>query len=275
MMSYFTDTYPDEIMYYILSRLYRDGDYTSREEFIKDVFGSDGKISSPLFMKRVEKILGNLPSHHAYSIDYFLNKHTILPALTPFITYDRFVYIKEKFLNLGSISDSILVAFENKQVSQENLVLRCCPNCAKQDVLKFGEPYLHRVHQFYDVLVCPHCKVWLIDITFPVTSAEEIMFFTLDETKLWEKEPRYVDDKDSIGNILWRYAIEIQWLLQQPVFKCNSRNIIDGYIQILIDRGFSNSKGTLKWREITREFKEFYSAKNCDFGTIYFLMIHV
>lgn len=71
-----------------------------------------------------------------YSVKYIMDNHSILPAITPFIYKQESIKLEEEIKSRGKYR--YLYTFNGYKI---------CPECFKNDVRKYGQGYLRRVHQ--------------------------------------------------------------------------------------------------------------------------------
>lgn len=121
--------------------------------------------------------------------------------------------------------------------------LRVCPQCARADMERFGEPYWHRVHQLPGVLACPvhGTAVYTTDVpTRPVGRHE---FLPLDLRLLAEAAPEPLDK--TMQPQAWVLARHLGQLLDYPL---DAPPVLDERLlnRDLSESGYLKNRGSLE-----------------------------
>ena len=99
-----------------------------------------------------------MPVNATYTVEELINNHTLFPYYAAFIPPDRAEEIIDlmrigngdiSYMKIGLISNSISL----------NEHFRFCPECFKEDIETYGEPYWHRIHQITGVFICSKHKI--------------------------------------------------------------------------------------------------------------------
>jgi len=164
MIGVFPEPYPDELLYSVFARYY------VRSGYAKYVF-----VAEDLFLKRsvrpsfeyypalkedvVSKLTANL------SFEKIILQHTMFPYHCRFLPKER----KEQAINsLISMDSSYhdLILFPKRKTTP---TMRYCPECVHDDRKQYGETYWHRIHQIWELKICPihHCN--LINTAFKLS----------------------------------------------------------------------------------------------------------
>ncbi|OLN30343.1 TnsD family Tn7-like transposition protein [Desulfosporosinus metallidurans] len=103
------------------------------------------------FPRNLDYLAERLPEKLFLTTDYFIANHTLLALFLPFLSLDE----REKILvEFRCASDRSEIGTRLLSPIVSTLV-RYCPTCLIEDFERFRECYIHRVHQYNFVTVCP------------------------------------------------------------------------------------------------------------------------
>ncbi|AHF08371.1 hypothetical protein DESME_01020 [Desulfitobacterium metallireducens DSM 15288] len=112
----------------------------------------------PHFPRNLNYLIERLTDNHSLTSDYLIQKHTLLALFLPFLSADVIVKLLSdvRHSNDGTkISTRMLPSIISKLIGY-------CPICLAEDYQRLGECYIHRVHQYDFVNVCPEHGAILI-----------------------------------------------------------------------------------------------------------------
>ena len=139
--------------------------YINYTFFAENIYVKKGTVPDIEFFNLLTKESLNVITKN-YSLDYLIKNHTMFNYYARFIGYEKrkkaykaMVKMEGGYYNLLSIP-----------VSKVKRYLRYCPECAKEDRLKYGETYWHRLHQMMGVNVCTKHKCYLVDSEVVISS---------------------------------------------------------------------------------------------------------
>lgn len=153
-----------------------------------------------------------------YSVETILANHTIYPYYAMFLTKQRQQEIlrdvvsngQALYTRLGMIAGSIC----------RKVGLYYCPECTKNDVEQFGEPYMHREHQLQGIYYCPHHEVQLRKYPVDTTSRIKYIRFELKNMNLSS-----IYKADPFAEISIHLSKQAYKLLQLPLHKFSREDI--------------------------------------------------
>ncbi|GGA49975.1 TnsD family Tn7-like transposition protein [Psychrobacillus lasiicapitis] len=156
MLSYFPKPYPDEDFRSIIFRYHIRTGKLYFEETNKELFDVKSKRNI-YFHHNLIKLI-SLFNQSGYTIDYFLNNHTVFPLINPFLSTQR----KQDFQQSLSLKDSL----KGKRLFKDYIAkeIKYCPHCLEDDYEKYGEVYSHRFHQLHFMDYCERHQIELISI---------------------------------------------------------------------------------------------------------------
>lgn len=132
------------------------------EQYLKDVFGDNRASVHPYLNANLGLICKEL-NQSAHEV--WLNQ-TLAPLFFHFLPKYRQAIRDINVSPNSLIRASQISAFREK----ERLHIKYCPNCAEEEVSKYGVPYWHCLHQITGVDACPRHGVWLSHIELPERS---------------------------------------------------------------------------------------------------------
>ncbi len=256
MLSFFTDPYEDEILYSAIARYhyyYGNADY---KDTLFEIFGSRSAIPSIAFPSRLNYLSDQL-TNKIYSSSYFIEKHTLYPFYSPFLSKKMQDDIVALMKNGGGKGIHAKIGMTAGSICNKE-GLYYCPICAQGDVNKYGDAYFHRVHQLQGVFLCPHhnCKI----LRYPVTNKESsrILFIRLEKYRV---ESEYMYETDSkTADILIEIAKSAMFLLDHKLHFDN-QVIYKKYMNLLAERSLLTCNGGVKQQKLFKEFTDYYGKE--------------
>ncbi len=255
MLHFFTDPYKDELIYSAIARYHF---YTGNIDFkdtLEELFGKRSIIPSLEIGSNFEALAKNLGEQ--YTAEKILGNNTIFPYYEPFLPLDR----KQEIINDiykgngGSIYTRIgIVAGSICNKSD----VYYCPLCAKDEISKYGETYIHREHQLQGIYVCPHHGTILYKYIVDKSVVSRIEYVRLEQKKLClEADKNNNEFKD---NYL-RISQSAYYLLNNDLSSISKEKVLDRYKNLLYERGLTTSSKRIKQQELYEEFISHYGQK--------------
>ncbi len=259
MIPCFLNPFPDEILYSVWARYSDRVQYSHKASILKELFGNRELkpiIDLPCYLKY---FVDNLPPGHSYSIDYFIDHHTLLPFYGPFLPPERLSRIREQMIT-GEVSALHRHAGIGTSTIEPPFWIRYCPLCVKEDKTNFGESYWHRLHQVPGVEICPTHKIFLENSTIRARSGFNIKgIFSAESTitsttqRIATSSPFYQALMDIATDA--RYFLEHLHTPQGTYFLCQQ------YRALLAQRGFITPRGSVRLKEFLKAFTDYYSQE--------------
>ncbi len=173
MIGFFPDPYPDELLYSVCARFADRVQYRGKSSVIRELFGTRNAVAIVDFPCRLGHLVDILPSGHHYTVDRFIDDHTLLPFYSPFCPPQRINQVRE---DMRGSNGCRIYGRLGILVNRPADWLQFCPICVNNDIQKFGECYWHRVHQLPGVKVCPIHGVFLEESQAHKTSRKMLRF---------------------------------------------------------------------------------------------------
>ncbi|MGC2236769.1 MAG: TnsD family Tn7-like transposition protein [Pyrinomonadaceae bacterium] len=258
MIGFFTDVYPDELLYSACARYAKRAKYPHKQSILIELFGRRGLSAIVDFPTRLDYFVSILPRENYYSSESLINKNTLLPFYEPFLPLERAKLVRQEMK--GDSKDNVIrtrLATNVKQVKMPEF-LRFCPICIEEDRREFGSAYWHRIHQLPGILVCSlhHCFLenspikWERSIGNYFRAAEEIVSSI---------KPKYVKKEQADYLVLIKLAEDAKWLFSQNNF-CLGANIIrERYFNLLLKQEYAYYNGRIRNNKLFRAFQNYFS----------------
>jgi len=253
MVGFFTDPYPNELLYSAIARYhyYMGNSYYLDTNY--EVYGVRKPISNLYFgvyLDYLYKALGG-----SYSIKELILKYTIFPFYQPFISEDLCNEIINS-MKLGNPNFATLILFRSRTCKCKKNYLYYCPKCAIEDIEKYDEAYFHREHQLDGITICLIHKVLLKPYKYYKPWENVYDYIRLDKAKAdLEIEFPIVDE-------MYEKMIEVT-KLSYELFSLdtsilNKQELCKYYKNILKEKGFATLTGKIRRKELKEAMVDYY-----------------
>lgn len=177
MIAYLPPIYEDELFYSWLCRVYAHSGYLSYKVALQEMLYSKSNNPSIEFIGHLNQDFDRL-LRRGFSIKDLIVNHTMLPQ------YARFIPNLQKEKALYHLELEYCDAhhlFSILPRSEEDLYLKYCPACLKEDRERCGEAYWHRIHQIRTIKACPKHACYLEKSSIPAKSENLFSLFSAEE----------------------------------------------------------------------------------------------
>ncbi|MBX8473735.1 TnsD family transposase [Pseudomonas cichorii] len=151
---FFPTAFPDETLHSVLSRYARLCGGGSRKAAFAGELAANSFTQNVVFPSRLGDLVESLPSGTDLTVARIINRHTVLPYYSPFLTIDQLQDAQASMAGDGG-GLMLKLGINASRIEYASRV-RFCPECLSEDISRGGAAYWHRVHQLPGVLVCPH-----------------------------------------------------------------------------------------------------------------------
>ncbi|AVS00448.1 TPA: TniQ family protein [Staphylococcus aureus] len=188
MLPFFTNPYPDELLYSAIARYHFYSGNLDCKDTLEELFDSRSVIPSMEIGSHLTNLVEKLGPQ--YSVEYLLANHTIYPYYASFLSKQRQMEILEDVKNNGQALYTRLGIVAGGICRKDGLYY--CDMCAKSDSDKYREPYIHREHQLQGISYCAHHEIPLRE--YPVIGDSRIEYIRfelryMNLSDLYEVEP--------------------------------------------------------------------------------------
>ena len=238
--------------------------YPSINALNRDLYCSHAVKPTIAFPSRFAALLENLPDTYGYSIDKFINEHTLFPLFQPFLPQDRVLLLKEAMRGEKGGSAYTRIGINICPIPLPKVEnLRFCSACVIEDRSKWGECYWHRIHQAPGVAMCPVHKIVLCAINGEALRAKGPIGYLSAEKGIDLSTSTQVNIDNFYQSAFLKIACDIVWIINQPNLSCDPDFFNRRYYTLLIEQGvakFHNVKRNCDLPTLLQEFKVFYPA---------------
>ncbi|MBD2340122.1 TniQ family protein [Calothrix sp. FACHB-156] len=264
MLGYFPHPYPDELFYSICARFQDRVKYPSQISVVRDLFQTKNAITIFDLPSRLQRLIAALPPGHGYTVDQFIDNHTLLPFYSPFLPLERLQLIRQEMAGDNGSKIHTRLGIVAGFIEMPSY-LRFCPVCIENDQKQFGECYWHRLHQLPGVEVCPTHGIFLEKSSILTHNRRRTSEFFSIEQKIQAISHRPVDPSNTTHIILLRIARDIKWLLNDCRLVPSLEALYQKYISIVKNNPeLVTYTGRIRVQELLRIFKNYYPAKILD-----------
>ena len=178
MLTFFTDPYPNELIYSAFARYHYYTGNIDLSDTLEDLFDKRTIIPNLYLGSNLDYFCNQIEGQ--YNSEDLINNHTIFPYYNPFLPYER----KIKLVNLIKFGNCeglfTLLEFATGGICRKGSIQYCC-KCVDSDIKKHGEPFIHREHQLEGILICPHHKTILSTYKNNSKNTSRIQYIRLEK----------------------------------------------------------------------------------------------
>jgi hypothetical protein len=187
-----------------------------------------------------------------YSVESLLAKHTIYPYYAPFLSRNRKKEIIEDVLGDGQGLYTRLGMVAGGICKKDGLFY--CPECATNDIEKYGEPYIHREHQLQGIVYCAHHELKLKKYPIDFSKSSRIEYIRFDKKLMnfpivQEEEPK---EFQSIQIALAKMAYQ---LLQNPIYQISRESVSLKYRALLRVSNLITTSNRIRQYDLCKAFQ--------------------
>lgn len=262
MIGFFTDPFPDEVLYSACARYHKKAGYKSKSTTSRSLFGK-GTIKVVVdFPTRLGYLAAQLPSN-TYSVDLLIDKYTLLPPFLSFTSVKQAEILRRHMEGEGGGAIYGQIGILTSGIKLHHL--RFCLGCVADDEARFRQPYWHRIHQVPGVEVCPTHSVFLSESKVPMRTSSGYQGLVtarqgLANLSANRKPPRALDASNHTDGILLRLALGMASLLQTR-FESDPERIRRRYATLLFEHELATFAGKVRQAQLTARFLNYYPSE--------------
>jgi Tn7-like transposition protein D/TniQ len=257
MIGIFPDPYPDEIFYSICARLCEHAGYSKHRIAMRDIFGCEAVIASVVLPSRLDDLEARLPPGSAYTADYLIAEHSLLPFYSPFLPPERLSRLRQDMRGRKGPAIHMRSGIMASNVPLSNW-LRFCPRCVVEDRDCHGECYWHRVHQVSGVEICPFHEVYLQDSNVRARNQKTRHEFVSAERSVREIERQQPGSRSPYHQTLLDIARDAYWLLWQRNLSQDLTLLQHRYRRLLSEIDLATYRGRVDISMFLQKFRNCY-----------------
>ncbi|MBD7965949.1 TnsD family Tn7-like transposition protein [Fictibacillus norfolkensis] len=260
-MIFFPNLYKDELLFSALARYFKYSGDENKKDFMLEIFNSSSTCASTIFPTNLKNLCEKLPSPNAYSTDYIINNHTLLPYYSPFLANDRASKLRETMKNEDG-KNIFMKSGRTASTVKNEKKLKYCLSCVDEEKQTKGECYWHRSHQIEGVKVCPIHKTWLVESLIPFTERKHKHEFISLEDSIREADLSSIDInlKTEFKHFLY-VAEQTEHLLNRSFKPLGLENLKNFYTSKLNKRQLVTLGGRIRWEKLIPKFNAYYGKQ--------------
>ncbi|MGY1423457.1 TnsD family transposase [Bacillus cereus] len=248
MLSFFTNPYPDELLYSAIARYHFYSGNLDCKDTLEEVSQSRTVIPSVEIGSHFKSLAKQIGTH--YSVEILVSNYTIYPFYAPFLSREKQQRImqdvqgdgKGLYARLGIVAGSIC--------RKDGLYY--CPRCVRNDMNHFGETYIHREHQLQGIDICPHHFSSLKKYPVDHRTQSRIAYIRFDVKRmdlsvLQSVEQPYFNIQVSLAKMAYK-------LLKIDITKFSRESIVAKYRTLLRERGLITTANRIRQHDLRKAF---------------------
>lgn len=245
MIDLFAESYPEELLFSLLSR------YQLK-------LSSEIALTAAIDLQaQLEKLLSRLPSGHRYSVNHVINSHTLFPFYSPFTPAPRLSRLLKDIDLSGMVRRRSRLSVHTPKGKPRTL--RYCPECAREDRRLFGETYWHRLPQVPGVEVCPVHETHFLDTDIQSEAWVSGSMLVTAEKVIGADSPSERARDPHFSQRL-QIAQDAAWLLENPIPGYGPGELKNRYLELCFRRGSCTYSGVLS-SAFLQELRDCYTEE--------------
>lgn len=245
MLSFFTDPYPDELLYSTFARYHFYSGNIDLKDTLTELFGKNSVIPSfeiGSHLKFLCNVLGGI-----YKPEQLVQEHTLLPFYIPFMPSNRRKELMEEIIYEDGKGIYTKIGIIAGSICRKDGIYYCAV-CASEDIERFGEAYIHREHQLQGVMMCPHHGQFLKKYSITSHGHSRIEYIRLngallDWSKMYLCQEKYQDKLLQISKAAY-------YLLSHDLSYINKDDILLRYKNLLYEMNLTTNNLRVKQKEL-------------------------
>lgn len=263
MLSFFTDPYPDELLYSVFARYHFYSGNIDLKDTLSELFGKNSAIPSFEIASHLRFLCDALSGN--YSPDRLIQEQTIFPFYAPFLPGNRKGELlkdikssdgKGIYAKIGIVAGSIC--------KKESIYY--CSACATEEMERLGEAYIHREHQLQGVLMCPNHERFLKK--YPVKRSENsrVEYIRLDGSllDLSDNCMYEVAYQEKYRKQLLQISKAAYYLLTNDLSHISKAEVLLRYKNLLYEKDLATNRLRVKQDELHEMVVGYYGTELLD-----------
>ena len=265
-LSFFPTPYPDECFYSIFARYYVRSGISAPRRAARVFFGFDSSVlvSTVFLPRRLERMDQWVDPACGLTSKELICRHTSYPYQS--ISYVDTLYREMEKIIRDGVPETGMYPLERRMIAKSGFFksgryLRYCPECAAEDIRKYGETYWHRLPQLPGVKYCPEHGCRIRDSEAPF---EELHFRIFPASYVLRYEALKPDTDTSNRHLrdrCLRIAKDTQWLLEHGREFGGHTKISRKYRAFMKERGLANFYDICDRDAVRRDFRNYFGEE--------------
>jgi len=259
MLTFFTDPYPDELLYSVFARYHHYIGNIDLLDTLGDLFNKKSIIPNLYLGSNLDYFCRQIGGK--YNTEDLISSHTIYPYYNPFLPAER----KDKLINFMKYGNCegiyTTLGFAAGGICRKNSI-QYCFKCVESDINRYREPYIHREHQLEGILLCPHHKTILSTYKNNSKNTSRIQYIRLNEKELdVTNDINEINDNGIDVEKLMKISQMSYKLLHYDSNNIGREGVLNIYKNLLYEKGFMSIGNKVHQNDLYYEFTRFYGDK--------------
>ena len=164
MLGFFPEPYPDELLYSVLARYYIRSGYSNYIFAAEDLFKKHSVRPNFEYLTGLSDEVVDLLTKNQSFMDVLVG-HTMYPYHCRFLPLDRRKAALQSIIRMDNNYHNMIL-FPKRRTTP---TIRYCPMCAVEDRKHLGETYWHRIHQIFELPVCPIHYYYIVNTDYQLS----------------------------------------------------------------------------------------------------------
>jgi hypothetical protein len=255
--------YEDELLYSTIARYnIREGNLNIKLT-LEELFGSRTITAIADLPSNLDELVNKIAINKNLTSEKIIYKNTLYPFYTTFLPKDRAIEIMDSMKGDAGSSIYNRTGIMASSIVQ-NKYFKYCPQCAKEDLKKYGELYWHRNHQIPCIHICTKHKTLLLDSEVLIHSKNkhEYIAATTNNCSVIGKR-KNISESFSHKTVdrLIKLAENVDVLLNNKYPNKPLDWFCNQYGNRLKELGLANINGRVRYKELIGKFKDYYGEE--------------
>jgi len=245
MLSFFTDPYPDELLYSAFARYHFYSGNIDLKDTLSELFGKNSAIPSFEIGSHLEFLCNALGG--SYTPESLIQEHTLFPFYAPFLPGNRRKELLKDITSSDGKGIYTRIGIVAGSICKKDCIYYC-PVCVKDEMERIGEAYIHREHQLQGVIMCPHHEKFLKKYPIKRHENSRVEYIRLDGSLLdlsdvYLYQGKYQDE-------LLRISKASYYLLSNDLSSISKTDVLLRYKNLLYEKNLATNRLRVKQDEL-------------------------
>jgi hypothetical protein len=252
LIDFFTDPYKDELIYSAIARYHFYSGNLDYKDTIEECFGKRTMVPTLVLGGGIEYLANELSRD--YTSQRIIDDNTIFPFYEHFIDKNRNLQVLSHMKFYGNSSAYMKLGMISGSICKKDFIYYCSI-CARNEINKYGDVYIHREHQLEGIILCPHHGVRIKKYKIKKADVSRIEYIRFEEKDLnLEVRNNEIEDYDKHLKL----AKDAYYLLNEHNHNIWREQVFKKYKYLLYKKGLIRGNDTINQRELYEEFISYY-----------------
>ena len=258
MIVNFPKPFEDESLYSLLARHIWMMPFGSWRGMGRQFYSAEHATATVDLPSRLGSLTAQLSDGQRISPLLIIKNHTALPFYAHFLPPVRVTALQHDLVGNHGNATHVRAGIMASGVRPHSHLLYC-PTCAKEERIRTGEAYWHRLFQLSGVFVCPkHCCFLEASHVDRLVRSNRHAYIPAEEA-IPDREARLLELTKTEDRILLHIANDSEWLLLHESPGHELDDLRQRYIRRALELGDATGTGRIHWDRLLAKFRQQYS----------------